>query len=57
MIGAWVFVRLQCVAVGKQETEYLKIECCHPDSHFFMDGAQLFESQRHTSSGTLPAIP
>lgn len=57
MIGVWVFAILPCVAVGKQEAEYLKIECRHPDSQFLVGGARLFESQRHTSSETLQAIP
>lgn len=57
MTGAWVFATLPCVAVGKQEAEYLKIECRQPDSQFLVDGARLFESQRHTSSETLQAIP
>lgn len=57
MIGAWLFATLQCVAVGKQETEYLKIESCHRGSHFFVDGARLFESRRQASSKSLQAIP
>lgn len=57
MIGAWLFATLQCVVVGKQETGYLKIECCHGGSHCFVDGAWLCESRRHTSSEMLQAIP
>ena len=52
-----MFAVPQCVAVYKQETDYLKIECCHPNSHFLVDGAWLCESQRHTSSEMLQAIP